>query len=188
MRVYRERLVVPGWWWLTSAACVVLLGTTVWAGFSLLFGVIVYAVLEVACVLIMLSWGSTRIEVTDTELLVGSSLRGTQRRRGGLARRSRRLPLSRISEVAALDAAQTTALRGPHADPAAYLLVRPYLPMAVYVAIAGRPAGEPYLLLGTRRPAELASAIERARSARAAEPAWDDAAEGHALQAGSPER
>ena len=188
MRVYHERLDVPAWWWPASAGCVFLLGTTVWAGFSLVYGVGVYVVLMAACAMLMLSWGSTRIEVTDTELLAGSRLSRTRRRRGGRNSRSRRVPLSQIAEVTALDAAQTTALRGPHADPAAYLLVRPYLPTAVYVERAGRPAGEPYLLLGTRRPAELASAIERARSAQAAEPAWDDASEGHALQAGSTER
>jgi len=78
--------------------------------------------------------------------------------------KSRRLALSQIGEVAALDAAQTRALRGPRADPAAYLLVRPYLAKAVYVEITGRPAAEPYWLIGTRHPAELAAAINRARS------------------------
>jgi hypothetical protein len=54
-------------------------------------------------------------------------------------------------------------MRGPSADPAAHLLLRPYLPLAVYVEIAGRPAGEPYWLIATRHPADLTAAIERAR-------------------------
>ncbi len=38
------------------------------------------------------------------------------------------LPLAAAGQVAALDAAQTRAMRGPRADPAAFLLARPYLP------------------------------------------------------------
>jgi Protein of unknown function (DUF3093) len=178
MRVYRERLVVPAWWWVVSACCVVLLGTTLWAGFSVLTGVAVYVALEAACALIFLSWGSVRIEVTGTEVLAGPRRRRTAdgraqvRAAGG---RRARLPLTRIAEVAAMDQAQTAALRGPRADPAAYMLIRPYLPSSVYVAVEGRPADEPYWLIGTRRPAELAAAIEQARSRVTGEPAWDDA-------------
>ena len=79
--------------------------------------------------------------------------------------RRQRLPLSQVAEVAALDKAQTRALRGPRADPAAYLLVRPYRPCAVYVEIDGRPPERPYWLVATRKPARLAQAIELARSA-----------------------
>ena len=54
-------------------------------------------------------------------------------------------------------------------------MLRPYLPLAVYVRVAGSPQGPPYWLIGTRRPAELADAIERARSGRRT-----SAADGHA--------
>src|SRR5262249_51944397 len=153
MRAYSERLVVPASWWLCCTVCVLLLGTSLWAGFSLLAGVAVYLVLEAACAALLLSWGSVRIEVSDTELKVGS----------------RRLPLANAGEVAAPDPAQSTALRGPRADPAAYLIIRPYLPKSVYVQIAsqtqirGQPADEPYWLIGSRHPVLLAEAIERAR-------------------------
>ncbi len=169
MRAYSERLVVPASWWLGSQACVVLLGTTLWAGFSVLAGVAVYVVLEAACAALLLSWGSVRIEVTGTEILAGS----------------RRLPLARIAEAAALDAAQTAALRGPRANPAAYLLIRPYLPKSVCIDIAGRPPGEPYWLIGTRKPALLADAIERARAGTDGNRPCDDAPGDHALQAGT---
>ncbi len=149
MRVYRERLGVPISWWLATTACVLLLGTTLWAGLSVTAGVASYAGLESACALALLGWGAAAVEVTERELRAGS----------------RRLPLRLVAEVAALDAAQTRALRGPRADPAAYLLIRPYLPASVYVEVAGRPAGQPYWLIATRKPAELAAAIERARQA-----------------------
>ncbi len=148
MRVYRERLVAPVSWWLLVTACTALLGTTLWAGLSVTTALVIYAVLEGACVLTLITWGLVKITVTDSELRAGSQ----------------RLSLSQVAEVAVLDKAQTRALRGPRADPAAYLLVRPYLPRAVYVEIAGRPPARPYWLLATRKPARLAEAIERARA------------------------
>ena len=45
------------------------------------------------------------------------------------------------------------------------LLLRPWLPRAVYVGVAGRPAAQPYWLLATRRPEQLAAAIEQAAAA-----------------------
>jgi len=169
MRVYRERLVVPATWWLWCTGCVVLLGTTVWAGLSVLIGVAVYIILEAGSAALLLSWGSLRIEVTGTELIVGS----------------RRLALSEIGSSAALDIEQTRALRGPRADPAAYLIVRPYLPRAVYVETAGRPAGEPYWLIATREPELLAGAIEQARLGAVGRAACDDAAGDHRADGGS---
>jgi len=163
MRVYSERLRVPVSWWLVVLACAALLATTLWAGLSVATAIMIYAIFEGACVALLLSWGAARITVTASELVVGS----------------RRLPLARIAKVAALDAAQTRVLRGPRADPAAYLFVRPYLPLAVYVRVAGSPPEPPYWLIGTRRPVELAAAIERARSGR-----WTPAADGHAENGG----
>ena len=145
MRAYAEQLGAPVSWWLVVTACVALLGTTLWAGLSLTLAIVIYAGLESVCALALVAWGRASIEVTASELRAGSE----------------RLPLDLIESVTALDAAQTRALRGPRADPAAYMLVRPYLSRAVYVAVAGRP----YWLLGTRRPAELAAALERAAGA-----------------------
>jgi hypothetical protein len=100
------------------------------------------------------------------------------------------VPLAAVGEVTALDEAQTRSLRGPRADPAAFLLTRPYLRRAVYVEVAQpgaesrRPhrrlrvhgarvraelvhpaAGSPYWLVGTRHPEGLAAAVSRARAA-----------------------
>ena len=62
----------------------------------------------------------------------------------------------------ALDEKQARALSGPRADPAAHLLLRPYLKRAVYVGLADPAGGVPYWLVATRHPAELAAAIESA--------------------------
>jgi hypothetical protein len=85
------------------------------------------------------------------------------------------LPLTAVGEVVILDEKQSTRLRGPRADPAAYLYSRPYLKESVYLALdtaaakAGQPA-VPYWLIGTRHPAELAAAIERCRVQSGHEP------------------
>jgi len=147
MRDYREQLRAPASWWLLGLLCVVMFGTTLWAGFSLLVAVAVYAVLGAGCAAALLLWGSATIEVTGGQLRAGSSS----------------LPLSQAGEVTALDEAQARALRGPRADPAAFLLLRPYLKRAVYVEVTGQFSARPYWLIGTRRPAELAAAIEDSR-------------------------
>ena len=149
MRVYRERLGVPLWWWLLTTGCVLLLGTTLWAGLSVTIAVVIYVALEAVCAAMLLGWGAATIEITGPELRAGS----------------RRLLLAQIAQATPLDAAQNRALRGPRADPAAYLVIRPYLPESVYVEIIGRPPERPYWLIATRKPAELAAAIERARPA-----------------------
>jgi hypothetical protein len=143
-QLYFERLRVPVSWWLVSASCVLILGTTLWAGFSVAIGLSVYLVMSGLLALALLTFGSVTVEVTTAEVAVGS----------------RRLAIGQITEVSPMDAEQTTALRGPRADVAAFLLIRPYLPESVYLA----PAGQPYWLIGTRRPAELAAAVAEARS------------------------
>jgi hypothetical protein len=151
--LYRERLGVPAWWWPVTAACVfmlgsLLLGTTLLLGLSLLVGGLIYAVLLAASAALLLWWGASVIEVTRTELRAGAE----------------RLPVDRIGKSAPMDPAQTRELRGPRADPAAYLLTRPYLAESVYVEVTEPAGGRPYWLIGTRRPADLMAAIEAARN------------------------
>lgn len=146
MLFYRERLRVPTSWWLVGAACVLILGTTLAAGLSVVTGVAIYLAMGGLLVIAFAVWGSVAIRVTDSEVSAGSA----------------RLAIDQVSDVSALDAVQTAALRGPSADAAAFMLARPYLARSVYVAVAGRPASRPYLLIGTRRPDDLAAAIRTA--------------------------
>lgn len=149
MRHYRERLAVPAAWWALAVPVVVLLGG--YGFYANLNGTVVavsYAVLTAGCGAALVAWGSARIEVSDGRLTAGRSV----------------LPLSQVTEAVPLDEAQSSAMRGPRADPAAHLLLRPFLNRAVYIAVQD-PAGQvPYWLVGTRRPAELAAAIERCRA------------------------
>ncbi|HEV2452477.1 MAG TPA: DUF3093 domain-containing protein [Streptosporangiaceae bacterium] len=153
MSGYHERLRVPALWWAIAIGCVLVLGTELFAGFSLTVGVVIYVVIAAACGTTLLHWGGAVVEVSESELRAGPA----------------RLPLDRAGEVRPLDEAQTRAMRGPGADPAAYLLVRPYLKESVYVEVRGADARWPYLLIGTRRPQALASAIEGSRTPLAGE-------------------
>ena len=173
MRVYHERLRVPVSWWLLGLVVMVILSAELAAGFGKLVVAVIYAVLLAAVAAMLLSWSRPRVEVAGGELIAGRA----------------RLPLAVVGEVTALDRAQTRAIIGPRADPAAFILIRPYLREAVYVEVtdpaAGavrrrrlrwrrwRPrlevteptAGTPYWLVATRHPAELAAAINSARPA-----------------------
>jgi hypothetical protein len=148
MREYHERLRAPMSWWLISLACVIILGSELVAGFSLTIGVVTYIVLALICAAFLLHWGGAVVQVQNHEL-----------RAAGV-----RVPVDATGEVRALDEMQTKAMRGPLADPTAYLLIRPYLKKAVYVELTEAHAKWPYLLICTRRPAELADAITKSRT------------------------
>ena len=175
MRVYHERLRVPFSWWLIGLATMLLLATEVVAGFALPIAVAIYVVLVGLVALMFWSWSRPTVLVTETELRAGPAC----------------LPLAAVGEVSALDEAQTRSLRGPRADPAAFLMLRPYLRQAVYVEVAtpgaetrvhrrlrgfslraetARPAlDSPYWLVCTRHPAQLVAAINAARAAAPAD-------------------
>jgi hypothetical protein len=155
MRNYREHLRVPASWWVLGFVTMVTFATFVWAGFNPIVGVVSYVVLLGVPAAALLVWGNSTIVVSDGELKAGQAT----------------MPLAQAGQVQALDEAQTRQMRGPMADPAAYMLMRPYLRYSVYVAVTGDNAARPYWLIGTRNPETLASAIDRSRpQARAGDP------------------
>lgn len=173
MRVYHERLSVPLSWWLVGLATIAVLAIEVIPGWPLAVEAIIFVVLVGCLVGLLLNWGRLSVEVSGGELRAGQA----------------RLPLTAVGEVTALDEAQTRSLRGPRADPAAYLMIRPYLRQSVYVEVtshqpgaapsssrqgwgsrqASLAAAAPYWLVCTRHPAELAAAINGARPAARAD-------------------
>jgi hypothetical protein len=170
MRVYHERLRVPFSWWLLGLVTTLLLATEVVAGYALPIAVAIYVVLVGLVAAMLWSWSRPTVLVTEEELRAGPAC----------------LPLAAVGEVSALDEAQTRSLRGPRGDPAAFLLLRPYLRQAVYIEVATpgaqtrahrrlrgfrlraemtRPATDsPYWLVCTRHPAGLVAAINGARA------------------------
>jgi len=155
MHDYRERLHVPLAWWLLAVPIVLIFGATLYAGLAEPWPIIIMAGLAAACVTLLTIMGLATVEVSDGTLRSGGAI----------------LPLTAISEVIALDEKQSTRLRGPRANPAAYVYSRPYLKESVYLAVdpAAEPA-VPYWLIGTRHPAKLAATIERCRVQAGHEP------------------
>jgi hypothetical protein len=147
MRSYREHLRVPVSWWLLAIPSIVILGAEIWAGFGGFIPPLIYAVFTAVVAGFLLSWGATSIEVANGVLRAGNAT----------------LPLSQAGDVVPLDEKQAAQLRGPRGDPAAHLMLRPYLKRAVYIALEDPSGGVPYWLIATRHPAELATAIERSR-------------------------
>lgn len=147
MGSYRERLYVPASYWVLAVPVVVLLGAEAW---FIVGGIIPYLTIAALALIVsafLVNWSVATIEVTGGVLRAGGDT----------------LALSGSSEAVALDERQFTLLRGPRADPAAHVLIRPYLKRGVYVGLVTPAGGVPYWLVATRRPEELAEAIERAR-------------------------
>lgn len=160
MRSYREHLRVPASYWVLGFITMVTFASFVWAGFSLLIAVAAYVVLVILPGVALLVWGNATIMVTQGVLRAGRAV----------------LPLDRAGQVQALDNEATAKLRGPLADPASFMLIRPYLKRAVYIEVTAPATGDaaggpPYWLVGTRDPEGLVAAIETSRpQARAADP------------------
>ncbi len=147
MHSYHERLRAPASWWINGMLIMFMFGSIVWFGFPLWVAAVTYGALFLMTAALLGNWGRAAIDIDGARLVAA----------GG------QLPLADIGEVRELDEAQARALRGPRADPRAHLLIRPYLRKAVYVEVADADAPAPYWLLFTRRPAELAAAIEKSR-------------------------
>jgi Protein of unknown function (DUF3093) len=147
MRSYTERLRVPAAYWWLDMLTAFTFASFVWAGFNLIVALASYILFCGGTAAALVLWGRTTIQVSSGELRAGAAT----------------LPLAIAGEVVALDEAQAQALRGPRADPRAFMLLRPYLKLAVYIEVTGEHQDRPYWLIGTRRPAELAAAIERSR-------------------------
>lgn len=141
--LYGETLSVPVAWWLLAVPSVITLGAYFYEVFSDPWPPVIMAGLGAACAVLLLLLGRARIEVTGQVLAAGG----------------RELQLGTVTQVMALDERQTSRLRGPRADPAAYLYSRPYLKQSVYLATTDQRV--PYWLIGTRHPAELAAAVQQ---------------------------
>jgi hypothetical protein len=146
MGSYRERLLVPVSYWLLAVPSIAFLGAEAWFVAGGIIPPITLAVLSVMAAVFLINWGSATIEVT-----------------GGVLRAGRdTLPLAEAGEVLALDEKQAALLRGPRADPAAHLFLRPYVKRAVYIGLADPTDGVPYWLISTRHPDRVAAAIGQA--------------------------
>lgn len=145
---YSERLWVPAWWWLLAA----FLLWTLWLAYARFLGAVAALAVAAAATLVvggaLLSYGSALVRVDRDGLVAGQA----------------RLPLTAIGAVSALDGPAARALRGPQADPRAYLLLRGYLAAVVRVEVEDPADATPYWLVSTRHPERLRDALDAAVS------------------------
>jgi len=144
---------VPVAWWLLAVPVVLVLGGEFFEVLNSPWPLVIIAGLGVSCAVLLFLLGRAEVVVRDDSLNAGG----------------KELPLTEVTEVIALDERQSARLRGPRADPAAYVYSRPYLKQSVYLATADPRV--PYWLIGSRRPGELAATVEAVLAkSRGAEP------------------
>jgi hypothetical protein len=144
---YRERL-WPAPWLFIATALVIPASLLVFTPIELWVGVVVGIVLYAGVVGLLLA-ASPRIEVTGDELVAGRA----------------RIPLTLLGEAEGARGEDAFAERGPGADTRAWMLVRGWVDPVVRVPVVDPDDPAPYWLLSTRRPEELAAAINSGRAA-----------------------
>jgi len=82
---------------------------------------------------------------------------------GDLVAGPARIPVAVLGRVEVLDAARARDVRGPASDPAGYHLIRGWIPAGILAPVRDPDDRTPYWFVATRRPAELAAAVEAAR-------------------------
>ena len=143
MSAYDERLVAPPLVWLGALGVSVMLAAGLHAGAGGARAVVPYVVLPLLALGVLAALSRGRIRVTDGVLHVPGA----------------RIPLDHLGGVQPLDREGTRRVRGPLAEPLAYVVTRPWLTTAVRVQVEDPEDDTPYWLVGTRRPEELAAAI-----------------------------
>jgi hypothetical protein len=142
---WQERLWPSVW----MASVVPLLG----AGFGLVTGPLGEAVGVSVAVLATLALGGMLLASTPTVAVAEGVFRA------GRAR----IPVDLLGAPEVLDADAMRHARGPGLDARAYLCLRGWIPAGVRVPVLDPRDPAPYWLVSSRRPAELAEALRRAR-------------------------
>lgn len=146
MVTYDERLTAPVGLWAGVWLGALTLGFSVYAALGLLGGLLGLLVPGVLLSVLLLR-AAAPVRVVDGDLVAGRA----------------RIPVALLGPVEVLDAARARDLRGPGSDPAAYHLIRGWVPAGVRATVADPADPTPYWYVASRRPAELAAAVEVAR-------------------------
>ncbi|SHL31474.1 Protein of unknown function [Pseudonocardia thermophila] len=142
---FDERLSVPLWWYLPAVGLGVLLGAEIHMGYPGIRSWIGYVTLIPLFVLALVWLGRSRVQVTQTELVVGE----------------RRLPLTAVGRADVVEKSGKQEALGPQLDPTAYLLHRPWIGSVVRVEVLDGADPAPYWVFSTRRPKEVLAALGR---------------------------
>jgi hypothetical protein len=140
---YDERLVPPPWVWLAVLSVALVCAAAVHSGNPGWRSVVPYAVLLPAAAGLLLAGSRGRVHVTDGVLHVPGA----------------RIPLDQLGGVTPLSREGTRRMRGPLAEPRAFVATRGWLTESVRVQVEDPEDDTPYWLVGTRHPQELAAAL-----------------------------
>lgn len=83
---------------------------------------------------------------------------------GDLVAGPARVPVTALGPARALTPDESRRVRGPESDPAGYHLIRGWVPAGVRADVIDPDDPTPYWFVASRRPDELAAAIEAARA------------------------
>ena len=140
---FRERL-RPAIWVYLATALVIPASLLVFLPISLAAGIAVAAGLYLAIVILLFVTTPT-VEVADGELRAGRA----------------RIPLEFVARATGFRGAEATAERGTRLDTRAWLLLRGWIDPVVRIELNDPDDPTPYWLVSTRRPDELAAALQR---------------------------
>jgi hypothetical protein len=147
VRTYDERLSPPAGLWVAVWVFAVTLGLSFFAALGPVAGLVALVVPGVAgSALLVRTTAVVRVE--DAHLVAGPA----------------RIPVHALGPVAVLDAEEARRVRGPQSDPAAYHLIRGWVPAGVLAEVVDPGDPTPYWFVATRHPDRLRAAVEAARS------------------------
>lgn len=149
MRTYDERLSAPLGLWAGVWVMCLLLGVAFYAALGPVAGLLAVAV-PGGLMSAVLARSAAVVRVEDGHLTAGTA----------------RIPVDALGPVAPLSAEQARHTRGPGSDPTAYHLIRGWVPAGVRADVVDPLDATPYWFVASRRPAELAAAVEAARGPR----------------------
>ncbi|SDS62485.1 DUF3093 domain-containing protein [Microterricola viridarii] len=151
--VYDERL-WPNPWMFIATALVIPASILVLAPISVTAGIVTALILYAGCVALLLL-ASPRITLTADRLTAGRASIG----------------VDALGPATSCEGAEAFAERGPRLDARAWLLIRGWVKPVVRVELNDPSDPTPYWLLSSRRPTELAAAINRSRRPETDSPA-----------------
>lgn len=149
MRTYDERLSAPLALWVGVWVMSLLLGIFFYTALGPVAGLAAVAVPGVLMSVVLARLAAV-VRVEDGHLMAGPA----------------RIPVEALGPVAVLDAERARHTRGPGSDPTAYHLIRGWVPAGVRADVVDPSDATPYWFVASRRPVQLAAAVEAARTAR----------------------
>lgn len=145
---YDERVAPPLWVWLGVLTVAAISAATLHGGATGWRSVLPYVVLLPLAVAGLVAASRGRVRVAAGVLHVPGA----------------RIPLSAIGGVTPLDREGTRRVRGPLAEPRAFVSTRGWFTSSVRLQVEDPEDDTPYWLVGTRYPHELAAVLQRGQA------------------------